>query len=108
MEELKKAMDAGECVVVNVLPEKYYKKWHIKGSINVSILEEDTFVERMEKAVGGKDKFTVVYCADYDCRASVRAQKMLEEAGWTNVKEYLGGTKEWLEAGLPISGTASE
>jgi rhodanese-related sulfurtransferase len=35
---------------------------------------------------------------------SSQAARKLEEAGFTNVHDYEGGTKAWQEAGLPVEG----
>jgi len=92
--------------IINVLPEKYYKKWHIKGSTNIPI-DEDDFEEQVEQAAGSKDAPIVVYCANYDCKASGDAWKRLDEAGFTKVKAYEGGTQEWKEAGYPLGGASA-
>jgi len=103
-EELKHEMETGDVLVINVLPEKYYKKSHIKGSINIPINNED--FEAKVEAAGSKDKNTVVYCANYDCKASGDAFDKLTAAGFTNVRAYEGGTQEWEESGYPLGGVA--
>jgi len=49
----------------------------------------------------------VVYCANAECDASPKAAERLEEAGFTDVVDYQGGTQSWEEAGLAIEGNAA-
>lgn len=37
-----------------------------------------------------------------------RAVRALEKLGYTKVKEYRGGKKEWIEAGLPTESSAKK
>jgi rhodanese-related sulfurtransferase len=36
-----------------------------------------------------------------------RAVRALEQLGYTNVSEYRGGKKEWMEVGLPVEKSPS-
>ena len=83
-------------VLINVLPQEEFRKEHIRTSVNIPANNEQ-FVEHVEEAVGDKDRKVVVYCASFDCDASPRAAKKLEEAGFKQVYDYEGGTKDWFE-----------
>jgi rhodanese-related sulfurtransferase len=83
-------------VLINVLPRKVFSDKHIRTSINIPV-ESDDFVERVESVVGHKDRKVVVYCANFDCDASPKAAKKLEEAGFSKVHDYEGGTEDWFE-----------
>lgn len=89
--------------LINVLPRAQYKKAHIPGSVNIPLEGED-FAERVEQAVGGSDKKVVVYCASSECNASEKAAQALDQAGFTSVYDYEGGTKAWQEADQEIIG----
>jgi rhodanese-related sulfurtransferase len=89
--------------VINVLPHEAYEKAHIAGTSNIPGDDED-FIERVEQAAGGKEQPVVVYCASEQCDASPNAAKRLEEAGFTHVYDYEGGTKAWEQAGEPVEG----
>ena len=84
-------------VLVNVLPREDFNQRHIRTSINIPVDRAD-FVEQMEAVIGDKNRDTVVYCADFECKASPRAAHDLEEAGFGNVYDYEGGTADWFEA----------
>lgn len=50
----------------------------------------------------------VVYCANYMCPKSKKAWYMLQALGFTNVKAYEGGIREWSQLGLPSEGACSD
>ena len=49
----------------------------------------------------------VVYCANSACRNSGIAAEALTALGYTNVRTYEAGKADWIEAGLPIEGSAA-
>ena len=99
-EQLEKMIESGEQFeLINVLPPDQFEEQHIAGSVNIPVAD-DNFVERVQQQAGGKDKPIVVYCASEACDASPKAAKKLEDAGFTNVYDYEGGTKAWYVAGL--------
>lgn len=81
-------------VLINVLPREAFRAQHIRTSINIPV-SDDAFAERVEAVAGGKDREIVVYCANFDCDASPKAAKKLEDSGFTNVLDYEGGTEDW-------------
>jgi rhodanese-related sulfurtransferase len=83
-------------VLINVLPRDAFNKEHIRTSINIPV-DEPSFLEQVEAVVGSKDRKIVVYCANFECDASPQAAKKLEDAGFTQVFDYEGGTKDWFE-----------
>ena len=85
-------------VLINVLPRDAFREKHIRTSINIPIEGED-FDETVRKVAGGKDRKVVVYCASFDCDASEKAAKRLEQAGFEQVYDYEGGTRDWFETG---------
>jgi len=91
--------------VINVLDRSLYQKEHIPGSDNVP-LEDDQFVDKVREKAGDKTNPVIVYCASTDCDASIKAAERLEEAGFTNVYDYEGGTKSWKESGQPVEAGA--
>ena len=100
-EQLQKMMQENKNLpVVNVLSEEEYSQKHIKNSVNIPLekLGSEAF-KRFQK-----DAVIVVYCRDLACHASEHAVNKLETLGFTNVKEYTGGTKDWEEKGFPLEG----
>ncbi len=92
-EELKNIIAQGESsdvTVINVLPAEYATDCSIKGTKNIPLatLEEIT-------KTWPRDKKIVVYCAHSACNASKDACIKLTGLGFTDVRAYEGGMKEW-------------
>lgn len=97
---LKKELKKSKIDLINVLNESQFNDCRIKGSKNVPIAE----LEKRAKKWKNKDKKIVVYCASNKCPLSARASKILRELGFTQVYEYEGGLKEWINKGYPTEG----
>ncbi len=80
--------------IINTLPRESFEKTRIPGAISIP-QDEPEFADRVARAVGGKDKKLVVYCASSKCDSSEKATKKLEEAGFTSVLTYKGGAEAW-------------
>ena len=102
---LKAKLDANEPVVlVEALPEKYYRHSHLPGAVNIPHDEVDALAPDL---LQDRDAQIVVYCANAECRNSGIAARRLDELGYTNVSVYEAGKADWIEAGLPVEGTAA-
>lgn len=95
-DELKTMNEAEheDFVLINVLSRENFNKQHIRTSINIPV-DSDDFAQRVESVSGGKERTIVVYCANFECNASPSAAKKLEQAGFTQVYDYEGGTEDW-------------
>ena len=98
-ERLKKRIDEREdFYLIEVLAPAQYDEGHIPGAINIPVNEIDESVKERFKP----DADIVVYCASKECQASPKAAKRLEELGFTSVKDFEGGKKDWTEAGYSL------
>ena len=98
--EIKRLLDEGHPVtIVEALPEKYWKHSHLPGALN---LPHDRVRELAPSLLPDKDALIVVYCANEPCRNSAIASAELEAMGYRNVREYVGGKQDWVDAGLPV------
>jgi rhodanese-related sulfurtransferase len=88
-------------VVVNVLGRESFDQAHIPGSLCIPA-DDQSFTERVENTVGGKNKKLVVYCASFECNASPKAARRLEQAGFSQVYDFEGGLADWRAAGYPV------
>lgn len=100
-DQLREMKRSNGPAVINVLDKEVFRKEHIPGSRNIP-LRTHHFAEAVEKAVGGKDKPVIVYCASTTCDASPKAAKELEKEGFGTVYDFEGGMKAWKEAGFPV------
>ena len=98
--ELKWRMDRAEpFVLMEILPEEEYRKGHLPGALSVP---PERVADLVPELVRDRDLETVLYCANSDCNASRSAAKELEALGYTNVRVYEGGKKDWVDHGFPL------
>lgn len=98
---LKKKLDRDEDLhLVEVLSKQEFDRLHIQGAEHIQF-----------KKIGeaARDRFApedtiVVYCFDNECKASPIAARKLDSLGYTQVFDYVGGKKDWVEAGYPLEG----
>lgn len=97
LDELRTMMhEDKDFALINVLGRDAFKQQHIPMSVNIPGDQGD-FAEQVEAVNGGKERTIVVYCASFDCQASPKAAEKLERAGFKNVLDFEGGTKEWFD-----------
>jgi rhodanese-related sulfurtransferase len=97
--ELAARLERGEpLILVEVLPEKYYRKSHLPGAINIPI---EVLRERAALLLPDRSVPIVVYCADLACRNSSLAATWLMANGYTEVYDYADGKQDWIAAGMP-------
>ena len=97
-ELMHKIADDQDFILINVLPEDYFKMSHIPGSFNAPA-EAPSFVNTVQSFVKNTNKNIIVYCTNESCTASEIAAKKLIDAGYQNVSDFSGGMQEWHEAG---------
>jgi rhodanese-related sulfurtransferase len=86
-------------VLVEALPEKHWRDWHLPGARHLPHDE----VDRLAAAVlPDKTAEIVVYCASRSCQNSHVAAAKLAQMGYENVAVYAGGKQDWSEAGLTV------
>jgi rhodanese-related sulfurtransferase len=101
-EELRVSLERGEPIVVlEALPERYYRKAHLPGA---RLMPHDCVEALAASLIPGRASAVVVYCASETCRNSDQAAASLRQLGYTNVRVYRGGKADWQAAGLPIEG----
>jgi rhodanese-related sulfurtransferase len=100
-EELKANIDHQSAfVLVEALPVEQYRKGHLPHAIN---LPPDQVKALAPKLLSDKRQEIVVYCASSNCDASERAARELVELGYQDVRRYVGGKRDWSEAGFPLT-----
>lgn len=83
----------------NVLTDDYFKGELIPGSRRVPLDQVGREVSRLKLA---KDATITVYCSDSGCPQSGAAAEKLATLGYTNVRKFSGGLKEWKESGRGV------
>ena len=96
--ELQRQLSAANPpILVEALPEKYYRDGHLPGARHLPHTE---VAQLAAGVLPDKDAAVVVYCASATCQNSHIAAKLLEQRGYTDVSVYAGGKQDWSEAGL--------
>jgi rhodanese-related sulfurtransferase len=100
--ELQARLESGdELVLIDALSPMAYAHSHLPGAINIT---PDWVDGRARRRIPDLDAEVIVYCADADCDSSVLVAKRLVELGYRNVRHYVEGKRDWVEAGYPVEG----
>jgi rhodanese-related sulfurtransferase len=90
-EELKKAIDSKQVVLLDVNGSTSWKQGHIPGAIDYTAVEKDL----ASKLPADKNALVVAYCGNEKCTAYASAAKAAKSLGYANVKHYAGGIAGW-------------
>jgi rhodanese-related sulfurtransferase len=105
-EQLWEKLERGDdFVLVDALAPMSYAHSHLPGAIN---LPPEWVDERGPRRIPHLDTEVVVYCADVTCDSSEIVANRLLELGYRNVSHYVGGKRDWIDAGLPLEGGGVE
>lgn len=103
--ELKSLLDTKASVILlHVLPEEHFAQQHLPGAVNACVYEM-VFLPKVTELMPDKSAAIIVYGAGDPSLDSSTAAGKLENAGYTNVRDFRGGLTEWLQNGLAVEGT---
>ena len=89
-EEAKELMDTQEnYIILDVRRQDEYDEKHIPGAI---LIPNEVIRERAEEELKDKDQLILVYCRSGN--RSKQASEVLEELGYTYIREF-GGIIDW-------------
>jgi rhodanese-related sulfurtransferase len=98
LQHLKRILEGGEpLIILDVRSKEDYAMEHIKGARSLPLDELD----RAKQIFKPADNI-IVYCDSFVCSASSSAAKMLSRMGFTNVRDFKGGLREWKMNGLSV------
>lgn len=92
----KKLAADGTAILLDVRTPQEYTNGHLQNATAINFFDAD-FKEKVDKL--DKNKPIYVYCAVGG--RSAKACKILQESGFKNVYNLLGGWNGWNAAGLP-------
>lgn len=95
--DAQKIISGGEVVVIDVRTPEEFEGGHIPHAKNIDI-KDTSFDEKIGEL--DRNKNYVINC-QMGGRSS-RATARMEEIGFKNVKNLIGGITAWKEAGLPV------
>jgi rhodanese-related sulfurtransferase len=97
-DELRNRLDAGTpTLLFEALPEKYYRDGHLPGAVQI---DHENVRNAAATLAPDKNATVVVYCASSTCRNSDIAANQFEALGYADVRVYVEGKQDWIDAGL--------
>lgn len=98
--DLAAARAAGDApLVVDVRSANGWAQGRIPGAVHLPLAD---LAERIAEHAPDLDAEVVVYCWGPGCNGSTRAGLVLATAGYTRVKELVGGFEYWVREGLAV------
>jgi rhodanese-related sulfurtransferase len=100
-DELKQKLDhPKKFVLLDVDFPQSYRLSHLPGALNLPL--QLIHAQALE-IMPNKDQETIVYSSGGEGDASEEAANSLSEMGYSRVRRYVGGKRDWSEAGLPLA-----
>jgi rhodanese-related sulfurtransferase len=97
--EVTRLINNDDAQLIDLRASNDYRAAHIPGARNIAPSE---LKQRVKEVIGGKQRPTVVYCAN-GMQASSAASKLLKKEGVDSVSVLQGGLAAWREASLPVT-----
>ena len=99
-DEIKARLERDDAItLVEALPPRYFDEAHLPGAINIP---HDRVRELAASLLPDKNAPIAIYCASTECNNSRIATDLLRSLGYADAREYVDGTRDWIEAGLPV------
>ncbi|MBV9181214.1 MAG: rhodanese-like domain-containing protein [Acidobacteria bacterium] len=99
-EELRQKLDhPKKSVLLEALAPEDYRHAHLPGALNMPSDQVRTLAHEL---IPRPDMEVIVYCAGPECHSSEKVAQLLLTMGYSNVRLYKGGKRDWIEAGLPM------
>lgn len=89
--------------LVDTLPAAPYERHHLPGAIHIV---SDDIEDDAPRRLPDRDRTVVVYCGSESCQRSAKAAARLESLGYSDVREYVEGRKDWEAADLQVEAGA--
>lgn len=93
METMKTEVVGKDVQLVDVRTPEEYNAGHIDDAININIMDNETFVDKVKLL--DKEKPIYLYCKLGG--RSKKASQKLKELGFRSIFDYSGGYDEWSE-----------
>lgn len=105
LDEARSLFENGQALFIDARHEFDYKLGHIKGAINIPLNEYDA--KKSILAEYAKEKIIIAYCDGAECNSSIELAARLFADGFTSVKIFFGGWREWSGGQLPVEQSSS-
>jgi rhodanese-related sulfurtransferase len=102
-EELKQAIDRGEVILVDARSPEKFRKSHLPAALNIPAGHA---ADLAPKLIPDKNAALVTYCVNFTWKLSEQLARELQSLGYNKVRIYEEGRQDWMNAGLPLEGSA--
>lgn len=99
--KVKEIVEQGSHVVIDVRLRDAYAMGHLPGALSFPLAEFDEIMDELMGVVTRTSPI-LVYCSGFTCTDSHTFAQRLRDFGFTGVKVYAGGFREWEEMGFEI------
>jgi len=93
--------DAFSHIILDARREADYLAGHLPGALSLPAADFDRYFQGIAPLLTPEQPI-LVYCSGHDCDESLQLGEMLRQAGFTNLTLFVGGIKEWEDAGFPV------
>jgi rhodanese-related sulfurtransferase len=100
-EQLRRRMDQGDIVLLDVRPDAEYHSGHIRGSLSIPVVDLEQRLKQLPKR-----KVIVAYCRGPYCVFADEAVRLLRARGY-RAQRLEVGFPEWKMLGFPVETTGS-
>jgi rhodanese-related sulfurtransferase len=99
LDEAQRFHRQGSALFVDARQGADFSAGRIAGAISVPL--QQFHAKHPVLALIPRDRTIITYCDGAECNSSVELAALLRAAGYTNVKVFFGGWREWLAHGQP-------
>lgn len=105
-DEVEHALGQG-AVLIDARAEEKYRNGHIPGAHNLPAESAEQDLWKMSTWAPRLNESVIVYCGGDECDESLQVYELLKRAGFTNLRLYFGGWRDWVAAGKPVEETVA-
>ena len=98
---MKRIVEKKGEIILDVRNKDSYDEGHVPSALSFPLFEFDDVIEKLLELTVPVSPI-VVYCSSIECSDSHTFAQRLNDMGFSNVKVYAGGYREWEEMGYEI------
>ncbi len=96
--QLKDELSSNNLILIDCREQGEWDESHIKEAKFIPL---SNFEEKTNEILSNMDKNSKIVCQCRSGKRSMKACKLLEEKGFTNLYNLEGGILKWVESGFP-------
>jgi 3-mercaptopyruvate sulfurtransferase SseA len=101
LDQAKAYFDERQALFIDARHEFDFNLGHIKGAINIPLNVYE--IKRIVLDSIPRTRMLIVYCDGAECNSSIELSVKVAKEGYSDVKIFFGGWREWTESRYPIA-----